>query len=97
MSPPHIVCYQNPFTMRYDGTQPHPVELCIRMGTAGWLVISEPAGATWPLPTTGLAGVVVAHGTRSGRTLVVSITAALRGTATLAVPGTSWRLKIAVV
>jgi hypothetical protein len=96
MSAPHIVCLQDPFTIRYDGTQSHPVELCIRAGTAGRIVITEPAGATWPLPIASPAHVVSIHATRSGRTLVVGVTAKQHGTATLAVPETSGQLEIAV-
>jgi hypothetical protein len=96
MSAPHIVCYQDPFTVHYDGTQPHPVELCIQAGTAGRIMITEPTGATWPLPIANPARVVAAHATRSGRTLIVSVTAEQHGTATLAVPGTPWQLEIAV-
>lgn len=96
MSAPHIVCHQSPFTMHYDGTQPHPVELCIRAGTTARVVIAEPMGGAWPLPTASPAGVVATQASRSGRTLIVDVTATRRGTATLAVPGVSWRLEIAV-
>ncbi|HEY3089158.1 MAG TPA: hypothetical protein VGJ59_13980 [Jatrophihabitantaceae bacterium] len=96
MSPPHIVCYQDQFTMRYDGTQLHPVELCIRAGATGRIMITQPAGATWPLPNVSPARVVAAHAARSGRMLVVGVTAGQHGTATPAVPGTSWQPEIAV-
>jgi hydrogenase maturation factor len=82
--------------VRYDGTQPHPIELCVPSGATGHIMISEPAGATWPLPIVSPARIVAAHATRSGQTLVVSVTAGQHGTATLAVPGTSWQLEIAV-
>jgi len=82
--------------MRYDGTQLHPVELCIRAGATGRIMITQPAGATWPLPNVSPARVVAAHAARSGRMLVVGVTAGQHGTATPAVPGTSWQPEIAV-
>lgn len=82
--------------MRYHGSQPHPVELCIQAATVGRNVITEPAGTTWPLPIARPAHVVAIHATRSGRTLVVAVTAEQHGAATLAVPGTAWQLEIAV-
>jgi len=97
MSAPHIACSQGPVTKTYDGTQTNPVELCVQSRTVVRLMIKPPAGQTWALPTATPAGNLVTHASRSGTSVLMQLSAIRKGTVTVTVPHTAWRLRIAVI
>lgn len=97
MSAPHIACSQGPVTKTYDGTQTNPVELCVQARTVVRLMIKPPAGQTWALPTATPPGNLVTHASRSGKSVLMQLSAIRTGTVTVTVPHTAWRLQIAVI
>jgi len=97
MSAPHIACSQGPVTKTYDGAQPNPVELCVSARTLVRLTINPPAGQAWALPTAAPQKMLVTHASRSGAALLLQLSAIGRGTVTVTVPHTAWRLRIAVI
>jgi hypothetical protein len=98
--PPPVKCLVGTVTLPYDGADPNPTELCllIRDGfpTHARLLIKPPAGATWALPTLSPQSAMVGQASRSGATVIMDLTPVHKGTATVAVPRTSWHLRVAV-
>lgn len=97
MSAPHIACSQGPITKTYDGTQTHPVELCVQARALVRLTITPPTGQTWALPQASPQSNLVTHASRSGASVLLQLSAIRKGTVTVTVPDTTWRLRIAVI
>ncbi|HEY2982612.1 MAG TPA: hypothetical protein VGJ38_00570 [Jatrophihabitantaceae bacterium] len=97
MSAPHIACQQGTVEQIYDGSNTHPVELCVVAGAVAHIRINPPSGTQWPLADASPATVVQRISSRRvGNALEVTLAARSKGTATLAV-GDVWQLEIAVV
>jgi hypothetical protein len=97
MSAPHIACLQGIVEQTYDGSDTHPVELCVVTGAVAHIRINPPSGTQWPLADAGPATVVQRiDSSRVGNALEVTLAARSKGTATLAV-GDLWQLKITVI
>ena len=97
MTAPHIACQQGTVEQIYDGSNTHPVELCVVAGAVAHIRINPPSGAQWPLADASPATVVQRISSRRvGNALEVTLAARSKGTATLAV-GHVWQLEIAVV
>ncbi len=97
MSAPHIACREGNVEQSYEGTDSHPVELCLVTGAVAHITINPPSGKPWPLPSAGPASIVKStKSDRTGNALDITLVAQGKGTATLAVAN-MWQLKIAVV
>jgi hypothetical protein len=97
MSAPHIACQKGNVTQTYDGSNTHPVELCLMTGAVAHIRINPPAGHAWP--TASIRPSTVAKplsSKRVGNALDVTLVARAKGNATLDVPD-MWQLTIAVV
>jgi hypothetical protein len=97
MSAPHIACQKGTVEQTYDGSDNHPVELCVVTGAVAHITINPPSGAQWPLPSAGPTTIVQridSH--RVGNALEITLATLAKGTAAITV-GDVWELKIAVI